>query len=594
MNNSLHRLKHFINYGLTIKLWRTRLIFNITWLLLILISLWIITTIYVPVMGSGISRIQAWGVSFIILVLIFISFLLHVLMHLIAGRVNGSIQPERLNLIPIGEPSQCWLAARHPGREAVEALAGPLVNGIIAALFYFLWNWQINTFVNVISTFLIFFNLAMMWINLIPAFPFDGGRLVRAVAWWLLGRIGLATRLATGFGWGISIGLIGWGIILLAQQSRYSLENAGAVFVFAVLITGSLYLQKGWQGLNSQDIICKNSLQTIFRSFLVLLLLIPQIILTLCLIPVNDGLKAPGFTASVEPMIQLPTEYRHDSKGKLFLTSVISQTPILFGEWLYAHLDNSIQLIPPEEIIPEDETQQSISEEHYQMLLNSEEIAIIVGLQLAGYTVDIHNDGISVIAILPTSLAVGVLQPDDIITGINSNPVFILEDLTMQLDLLIPGATVNLTINRNGQTMDVSVTTIASENAGGHARIGISIVQHTSGYTLPFPIKIDAQKVLGGPSAGLMFTLGVYDILTQEDLTKGRIIAGTGTIDINGNVGAIGGVQQKIVAAERAGAEYFFSPKENYADAISTATRITVIKVETVQEALDFLRSRIP
>jgi PDZ domain-containing protein len=135
---------------------------------------------------------------------------------------------------------------------------------------------------------------------------------------------------------------------------------------------------------------------------------------------------------------------------------------------------------------------------------------------------------------------------------------------------------------------------MAPLEAGGPARIGISIVQHNSGISLPFPVEIVPQKVSGGPSAGLMFTLGIYDLVTSQDLTGGRKIAGTGTIDLEGNVGPIGGVQQKMVAAERAGAEYFLSPTENYPDALAMATRITVIEVATAQDAINFLRSLPP
>ena len=91
-----------------------------------------------------------------------------------------------------------------------------------------------------------------------------------------------------------------------------------------------------------------------------------------------------------------------------------------------------------------------------------------------------------------------------------------------------------------------------------------------------------------------MFTLGVYDLLTPGDLTGGRKIAGTGTISLDGSVGPIGGVQQKVVAAERAGAEYFLSPAENYDDAVAMAKHIKVIKVTTAQEAIDFLKSLPP
>jgi PDZ domain-containing protein len=107
---------------------------------------------------------------------------------------------------------------------------------------------------------------------------------------------------------------------------------------------------------------------------------------------------------------------------------------------------------------------------------------------------------------------------------------------------------------------------------------------------LPFPVEIVPEKIVGGPSAGLMFTLAVYNAVTSTDITSGRKIAGTGTISLGGTVGPIGGVQQKVAAAEAAGAEYFLSPVENYADALSVARQIIVIKVASVDEALTFLQ----
>jgi len=99
---------------------------------------------------------------------------------------------------------------------------------------------------------------------------------------------------------------------------------------------------------------------------------------------------------------------------------------------------------------------------------------------------------------------------------------------------------------------------------------------------------------VGGPSAGLMFTLTVYNLVTPKDLTGGRKIAGTGTIDMDGTVGPIGGVEQKVAAAEAAGAEYFLSPVENYENARAVARHIQVVKIATVEQAVEFLHSLSP
>jgi PDZ domain-containing protein len=212
---------------------------------------------------------------------------------------------------------------------------------------------------------------------------------------------------------------------------------------------------------------------------------------------------------------------------------------------------------------------------------------------LAGYPVDV-NDGLVIGAILPQSPAAGILQNGDIITGANGKTVTTQSDLSNQLQLITPGSIINLTIERNGQTVNLNVLTMQPAQANGPARIGIVVEQHNSGFTLPFPVQIIPKKIVGGPSAGLMFTLGVYDLLTGQNLTGGRRIAGTGTIDLEGNVGGIGGVQQKVVAAERAGAQYFLVPLANYADAQAVTKNITVVEVNTAQGAINFLSNLPP
>jgi PDZ domain-containing protein len=593
LRDILRWLRYHVIHGLAIRLGYFIIILDASFLLLAPVSLCAIALIYVPIMGAGLNSIQAWAVSIAILALMVLSFLLHSLAHIVATKA-GSGPPHRIFLSPLGDPAHFWPAAPHAGKEALVALAGPLIQCLLAALFYVLWNLQINVFTNTITFFLILFNLGLMAVNLIPAFPFDGGRLMRAIIWRLLGLPGSATRLALRLGWVIAAGLIVWGIVLISQQARFRFETSASVFIFGALIAIGLALRRGWKWDRPERVARLSLPAMVGRSTLVVVLLLPLAAVTFSLVPLNEGLEAPGFTASVEPMVQLPSEYRHSSTGSLILTTVLPQAPILAGEWAYAHLDRSIRLVPQTQIVPSDTTVQNVSRESYRMLQDSETTAIIVGLRLAGYPVAINNDGVSIVSILPSSPAVAVLQPGDVITGVNDNPVMSPADLTKQLESVTPGSTLNLTIERHGHIMDVSVPTMEPLEAGGPARIGISIVQHNSGFSLPFPVEIVPQKVNGGPSAGLMFTLGVYDLVTGQDLTGGRKIAGTGTIDLEGNVGPIGGVQQKVVAAERAGAEYFLSPAENYPDALAIATHITVIKVATAQDAINFLRSLPP
>jgi PDZ domain-containing protein len=107
----------------------------------------------------------------------------------------------------------------------------------------------------------------------------------------------------------------------------------------------------------------------------------------------------------------------------------------------------------------------------------------------------------------------------------------------------------------------------------------------------PFPVGIVPQKIVGGPSAGLMFALAVDNALSPTDLARGERIAGTGTIDVNGKVGPIGGVEQKVASAEWSGASYFLCPTENYQAALAAVRTTKVVEVATAQQAVDFLRS---
>ena len=142
--------------------------------------------------------------------------------------------------------------------------------------------------------------------------------------------------------------------------------------------------------------------------------------------------------------------------------------------------------------------------------------------------------------------------------------------------------------------MELTVPLLPPASSSDTPKIGITIDSAGFDFKPPFPVSIVTQKISGGPSAGLMFTLTIYNALSAQDLTGGRKIAGTGTINLDGTVGPIGGVKQKVPAAEATGARYFLCPVDNYADAVSVARTIKVIKIATVQDALDFLHSLPP
>ena len=336
MKDTLLRIKYRIKSGLAIKAGKLHIVIDYMLCLSAPLILWAIAVGYVPIMGAGLNTTQAWLASLVILVLMVISLFLHSLAHVLAARIFDRAAPLRIVLAPAGDPAQSCPPATTPGKEALTALAGPSVQIILAALFYVVWNLQPGDFINVTAFFMIFFNLGIAAFNLIPALPFDGGRLVRAVFWRVAGRPGLATKVAWRAGWAIAAGFVGWSIYLIAQQARFSLETAGIALAVAVLIVLSIVIHQRcqWKGQENPSPVSRpvQAVKWAVAAFL----LLPLVFNTICLAPMNEGIEAPGFTASVEPMVQMPAANRHRSEGSLIMVSVIPQSPILAGEWFYA------------------------------------------------------------------------------------------------------------------------------------------------------------------------------------------------------------------------------------------------------------------
>jgi PDZ domain-containing protein len=328
------------------------------------------------------------------------------------------------------------------------------------------------------------------------------------------------------------------------------------------------------------------------RKVLAILLVLVLALASAMLLPTTNGLEGPGAALPVEPMVVLPTEVVHIKAGQFLLTSVYSQTPLLLGQYLDGVLNPFIQIVPPEHIVPLDTTPQELLQRSITQLDESELIAQVVGLRLAGYSVPLRGEGALVLALSEGSSAQQTLQVGDLIRALDSKPTLTADALVSEIQNHQPGDPVVLSILRNEKETTVTVLLIGSQE--GKAKLGVSVQTDHLSADFPFPIQLSPQKIIGGPSAGLMFTITIYDLLTPGDLKQGRIIAGTGTIDLAGNVGPIGGVRYKIVAAEEAGATIFLCPTENLADARAAARSIQVIEVRTAQQAIDFLKDGYP
>ncbi|HVN16938.1 MAG TPA: PDZ domain-containing protein [Anaerolineales bacterium] len=561
--------------------------FGFAWLIIAAGAIWAIVTYYLPVIGGTLTKTETLIAIPIIVILLLASVVAHVLAHLWVAHLTCTKIPFEVELFVFGDAAQSWSEATSVWHETLAAGAGLVFNLLFGGLAYLLWNAQVNDFVGVIVILVGGFNAWMFIVNLIPAFPMDGARLMRVALRGLLPSE-LVNRLLRYLGFVVCAVLTGWGIFLLSQHSRFSLQTGVITFLLVLLLLDGLRLP-------SRESISRTRnkfefLRAAGAVFLFLCLLLSSSILLLT----NDGLEAPGVSLPVESMVNVPAQYRHQHSGSFYLVTVISEAPITAGEWVLAQVNPAIRIVPPETVVPQNTTPQQQAKQNYQMLDDSEATAIAVGLRLAGYPGTLVGKGVEVSDILPESHANGILQSGDVITALNGTPIQTTDDLVKQVQAQAPNASVRLQIQRGGSELTVTVPLMPPASSNDSPKIGIAIQSAGLDFNPPFPVSIQTQKIEGGPSAGLIFTLTVYNALSVDDLTGGQKIAGTGTINLDGTVGPIGGVKQKVFAAEAVGAKYFLCPVENYADAVSVAKTIQVVKIATVEEAVSFLHSLPP
>jgi PDZ domain-containing protein len=269
------------------------------------------------------------------------------------------------------------------------------------------------------------------------------------------------------------------------------------------------------------------------------------------------------------------------SAGQLRFVTVGVKSRLTLLQALLGWWRDDDAVVPREIIYPPDQTEEQVEERNAEDFRNSESAAEVAALTELGYPTKITVDEVS-----PGSPADGKLQPGDVITSIDGVPVQTSDQMFQAIRSKPAGTTLTLGITRGGAPQTVTVQTAAGED--GVPRIGFAPSFSSSApFTLDIPI-----EGIGGPSAGLMLSLGIIDKIKPEDLTGGKIIAGTGTIDQAGNVGPIGGVPQKLVGAKAAGATYFLTPKANCAEAAANAEPgLTLVQVETLDQALEALAS---
>jgi Lon-like protease len=283
-----------------------------------------------------------------------------------------------------------------------------------------------------------------------------------------------------------------------------------------------------------------------------------------------------------KPLITVASKATYPTTGALDFTTVAvlggPTDPVNGWEWISGYLDKTSEVVPEEELFPKGATTTQVDQESAAQMADSQQEAIAVALRGLGQTV---SQVVSIDALTKDSPAKGVLQTGDVVVSIDGRAVTTTDAVRAAIRVHKPGQRVAFTVRRSGKERALTVTTAAS---AGHTVVGVLL---RTAFAFPTKVSINAGDV-GGPSAGMMFSLAVYDKLTPGALTGGANIAGTGTIDSAGNVGSIGGIQQKLVGAKRGGATWFLAPAGNCGEVVGhIPDGLKVVKVATFTQARD-------
>ena len=313
-------------------------------------------------------------------------------------------------------------------------------------------------------------------------------------------------------------------------------------------------------------------------------------------------ISRPGDAYELSPLVEVAGG-DEDDEGTLSLMTVtmFNATPALY---VMAQFQEGYKVLDPEQVRSPHESDEEYNVRQLKLMSDSQVNALQVAFEEAGKPYEVSSNGVFILNVLEDGAAAGVLSPGDRLLEIDGQAYASMEEFLEYLSDKQVGDEVELVIERDERNIKQKVTLAPLPTEPERAGIGISFVEDKEIETTP-DVSIDSDTI-GGPSAGLMFTLEILNQLLEEDITHGYEIAGTGTMESDGTVGRIGGIDQKVIAADRAGIDIFFAPDDeavsdlpsNFEVALETAeeigTDMEIVPVTDIDAALNYLSELSP
>ena len=289
-----------------------------------------------------------------------------------------------------------------------------------------------------------------------------------------------------------------------------------------------------------------------------------------------------------QPRVDVQGITSYPTNGQLRLTTVSvtrADSQLTLPEALLSYWLSAREVLPRDAVYPAGVSVEEIRAREVQMMDNSQSAAVAAGLRAAGEKVVEYP---MVMGVSNGGPADGKLKPGDFILRIDNRAGPTTEWGRIAINEHQVGDSILFTILRDRRELSETVKTVASNANPSQPVVGINLA---TGYSYEPRVTFRINPDIGGPSAGLMFALAVYDLVSPSDLAAGRVIAGTGTITGDGTVGSIGGIQEKIAGAEGAGATVFLVPAGNCADVQGVTTPVRLVRIRTLDEAITALEA---
>ena len=317
-------------------------------------------------------------------------------------------------------------------------------------------------------------------------------------------------------------------------------------------------------------------------------MLLLAFVVSAAMVPLPYYAFEPGSVRDTDPLLSVGDDTRiYESEGSIGYTTVSLTRTTLFG-LVRGWIDDDVDIHPEDEVLGDRDSDENRTF-NLALMDNSKQVATQVALEHLGYDVPVSSTGSTVLQVEPDTPADGELAVGDTIVAVGEEEIDDPEDLSRLMEGDAPGDEITVTVESiEGETRDVTMTLTAAPDDADRGVMGVLVQPRDLTYDFPIDVQIETGDV-GGPSAGLAFTLAILDDLTPGELTGGRSVAVTGEIRSDGSVGPIGGTAQKAAAVRQAGIDVFIVPTADYEAALTRAGDVEIVPVDTLEEALDAL-----